>query len=399
MSRDPNQYNSSYGQLNTNTNTESTSPGNTNLPPGPSPTSPYSDRPVADMATLPPPSHLQPQDLYRPHSAYTMYSPHGQSFPPSQQPGTNPSQQAPTFASQPAPRQRTAIACRYCRRRKIRCHGFDSSPDGRCTNCMRFHQECIFTPVSTQGHAFVPAHTAYPHLRNTRGMPTGPDGRPFQYSSQGGPAGPPLYGAHGQPLGPVGQHEANYPPHPPAQGAYPPAPYAAQVTLPAPQATPPPPIKHYEERTLTMQDHRGKPLQRRGSSGYEYSDPMNMAPTSPASSATSYQSTAYASSSAQPYYHTASGDSRTSPTSAYLGPRSAGSPLGSSGPTVLPPLPIGLHPPQSLPSAFDPIRNPSPSTSSSRTGGLSVADMLTPTSGTRSSTDTDMLYALDHKRR
>ncbi|KAK9454563.1 hypothetical protein V1511DRAFT_488931 [Dipodascopsis uninucleata] len=46
-------------------------------------------------------------------------------------------------------RQRSAIACRYCRRRKIRCSGYESNPnDVRCTNCIKFNQQCIFTPVS-----------------------------------------------------------------------------------------------------------------------------------------------------------------------------------------------------------------------------------------------------------
>ncbi|OBT50180.1 hypothetical protein VE04_09736 [Pseudogymnoascus sp. 24MN13] len=74
--------------------------------------------------------------------------------------------------SQTAPRQRTAIACRYCRRRKIRCSGFEDNPTGKCQNCQRFQQECIFTPVSSQAQAFVPAHAAYPHMRNVMG----PDG-------------------------------------------------------------------------------------------------------------------------------------------------------------------------------------------------------------------------------
>ncbi|KAH8811390.1 hypothetical protein F5884DRAFT_854740 [Xylogone sp. PMI_703] len=99
--------------------------------------------------------------------------------------------------SQSAPRQRTAIACRYCRRRKIRCSGFDQNPEGRCSNCQRFQQECIFTPVSSQAQAFVPAHAVYPNMRN---MGVGPDGRPrpmaYQQPTQ-------LFGAHGQPLGPV----------------------------------------------------------------------------------------------------------------------------------------------------------------------------------------------------
>ncbi len=51
----------------------------------------------------------------------------------------------PIFSA--APRQRTAVACRYCRRRKIRCSGFESSADGRCVNCIRFNQQCVFTPI------------------------------------------------------------------------------------------------------------------------------------------------------------------------------------------------------------------------------------------------------------
>ncbi|POS86481.1 hypothetical protein EPUL_004068 [Erysiphe pulchra] len=102
---------------------------------------------------------------------------------------------------QSAPRQRTAIACRYCRRRKIRCSGFDQNPDGRCLNCQRFQQECIFTPVSSQAQAFVPAHAVYPSMRN---MGIGPDGRPRMLYQ-----GAPLYGAHGQPLPPPVIHQAS----------------------------------------------------------------------------------------------------------------------------------------------------------------------------------------------
>lgn len=108
--------------------------------------------------------------------------------------------------SQSAPRQRTAIACRYCRRRKIRCSGFDHNPEGRCSNCQRFQQECIFTPVSSAAQAFVPAHAVYPNMRN---MGVGPDGRPRPMG--GYPQGTQLFGAHGQPLGPL-------PPQPPSQG-------------------------------------------------------------------------------------------------------------------------------------------------------------------------------------
>lgn len=77
---------------------------------------------------------------------------------------------------------------------QIRCSGFDQSPAGRCLNCERFQQECIFTPVSSQAQAFVPAHAVYPGMRN---MGIGPDGRTRQMY----PQGTQLYGAHGQPLG------------------------------------------------------------------------------------------------------------------------------------------------------------------------------------------------------
>ncbi|CZT08130.1 hypothetical protein WAI453_002237 [Rhynchosporium graminicola] len=106
--------------------------------------------------------------------------------------------------TQSAPRQRTAIACRYCRRRKIRCSGFDQNPEGRCSNCQRFQQECIFTPVSSQAQAFVPAHAVYPGMRN---MGVGPDGRPRPMIY---PQGTQLFGAHGQPLGAIPPQPSPY---------------------------------------------------------------------------------------------------------------------------------------------------------------------------------------------
>ncbi|KAI0487398.1 hypothetical protein F4859DRAFT_464810 [Xylaria cf. heliscus] len=80
---------------------------------------------------------------------------------------------------QSAPRQRTSIACKYCRRRKIRCSGYANSPGGKCTNCIKMNQECIFQPVSsTSSTAFVPV-SALPN---------------------GVPPGVQLFGAYGQPL-------------------------------------------------------------------------------------------------------------------------------------------------------------------------------------------------------
>ncbi|SMR52121.1 unnamed protein product [Zymoseptoria tritici ST99CH_3D1] len=177
-------------------------PSQQQQPIGPPPTHPPQQGPV--MATLQP-NH---PDQYR---ALPSLPPPGQMY-------AQPYQQAPQMGyppTQPAPRQRTAIACRYCRRRKIRCSGFDQSDDGRCTNCQRFSQECVFTPVSAQTQAFVPAHTVW------RG--------------QNPPANTQLYGAYGQPL-PHGGREG-YPPQQqqpgqPGQYAPPPQGYQQQQQQP-----------------------------------------------------------------------------------------------------------------------------------------------------------------------
>ncbi|KAF2970526.1 hypothetical protein GQX73_g3077 [Xylaria multiplex] len=70
----------------------------------------------------------------------------------------------------------------------IRCSGYANSPGGKCTNCIKMNQECVFQPVSsTSSTAFVPV-SALPN---------------------GVPPGVQLFGAYGQPLaaGP-----SNYPP-------------------------------------------------------------------------------------------------------------------------------------------------------------------------------------------
>lgn len=65
-----------------------------------------------EMVTLPPPQHQQHPHpgMYPPHDMYAQYPPDPRGPPP-------PHMQ---YQAQPAPRQRTAIACRYCRRRKVR---------------------------------------------------------------------------------------------------------------------------------------------------------------------------------------------------------------------------------------------------------------------------------------
>ncbi|KAJ5889409.1 hypothetical protein N7504_010219 [Penicillium tannophilum] len=245
-----------------------------------------------------------------------------------------------------APRQRTAIACRYCRRRKIRCSGFESSSDGRCTNCVRFNQECMFTPVSSQAQAFVPAHAAYPHLRNAG---PGPRGGPMT-----------LYGAHGQPL----------PPHQQQQG---------ESTLPPPQGMYP----HYGGAPLasSMPDPR-QPGGRRGSgSEPAYPDPTNLAPVTPAGSIPGYQTSS-------PYYAPHPQDRRGSPSTYGYEARHSSSPHGSPYPPIAPPQ-SGPTPPPST-SASTP--------SGSTRAGLNVRDMLNPGDPhTRSPADSDMLNALNRR--
>ncbi|KAK4102785.1 hypothetical protein N658DRAFT_422671 [Parathielavia hyrcaniae] len=108
-----------------------------------------------------------PPDLYRYRPAQY---PYGMGPPP-----------APPLHQQSAPRQRTSIACRYCRKRKIRCSGYTHTTNGKCTNCDKLRIDCIFQPVSSNSSAaFVPVSAV-------RG---------------GVPPGTRLYGAYGQPLHP-----------------------------------------------------------------------------------------------------------------------------------------------------------------------------------------------------
>ncbi|PYH97683.1 hypothetical protein BO71DRAFT_372748 [Aspergillus ellipticus CBS 707.79] len=312
---------------------------------------PPSQYPPAPPSQYPPPSnmaamhpHMQsPQDPYRlPHPGYRAPDVYAQPPPPPQ-----------VVYQAAAPRQRTAIACRYCRRRKIRCSGFESSTDGRCSNCIRFNQECMFTPVSSQAQAFVPAHAAYPHLRNA------------QNQGRAGASGLTLYGAHGQPLPPQQQPETL----PPPQGMYQ-HPYGH---VPPPHASGP-------------QDHR--PIGRRGSgSGFEYPDPTNLAPVTPITSASGYQTHP----APMPYYPPPQHDRRPSPQSAYpYDSRHSSSPHSSPYPPMQPNQGGAMTPP------------PTSTPGGSSRGGLNVRDMLNPGDTNqdgqgRSSTDSDMLNALNRR--
>lgn len=116
---------------------------------------------------------------------------------------------------QAAPRQRTSIACKYCRKRKIRCSGYQSAPGGKCQNCSRMNQECVFQPVSaTAATAFIPV-SALSH--------------PI-------PPGTQLFGPFGEPLAPYGQ--------PPSQ---PPGQYGPPHPGQSSHGGPPPPLTPVRE--------------------------------------------------------------------------------------------------------------------------------------------------------
>ncbi|KAL9602005.1 MAG: hypothetical protein Q9219_002113 [cf. Caloplaca sp. 3 TL-2023] len=403
-------------------------PSAVNYRPPPPPSQPYpspSTPGPGDMVTLPPPQHQPPPDYYR-HPPYDMYPAHPQD------PHRGPPPPHHMYPShQPAPRQRTAIACRYCRRRKIRCSGFEASEDGRCTNCQRFQQECIFTPVSAHASAFVPAHTAYPHLRNAAPIPQRGGGRPL-YPPQGPP--PAIYGAHGQPLGmPIPGQDPNYPPPP---HGYPPManpshPYASpmydergvpqpppgkdQVSRKRPRSngSPHSPVAAPPQTSSSHPYHyeQGRPPAPSGRRGsYEYPDPTGLVPVSPASSVTSYQSAPYSQPPGQqPYYPTpAQSGRRSSPQSSSYSyeQRASGSPHGStSSASAYSYVPSGLHPPQVLPPR-DNGRTPPPKNreassgnGSGQRGKLGIHELLGPgeQSGGRTSADSSMVKALDRK--
>ncbi|KAH8780028.1 hypothetical protein F5883DRAFT_194354 [Diaporthe sp. PMI_573] len=179
------------------------------------------------------PPHPQPEPYnyggYRPPSG----PPYG-AYPPEYARGPG------GAAQQAAPRQRTSIACRYCRKRKIRCSGYSQTPDGKCTNCRKTGNECIFQPVSSSSTtAFVPV-SAVPG---------------------GVPPGTPLFGAFGQPLpqggGQPGQHGGA--PQPPAGGSQQPYPPSENYALPSPTGSyyPPPPEDRsgVPQRRLHEEEH------------------------------------------------------------------------------------------------------------------------------------------------
>ncbi|KAA8569443.1 hypothetical protein MFRU_004g02220 [Monilinia fructicola] len=187
----------------------------------------------------------------------------------------SPPRQTMTF-KQNAPRQRTAIACKYCRRRKIRCSGFNADGSaGRCSNCERFKQDCIFTPVSSQ-QAFVPIQAVYAaNGGNTLGPNTqlyGAHGQPLPMNSSAGGSNhmfqppqssfEPQLPPHPQPLHPQPQQlpqppQPPHPPHPPHSLNLPSmsrSPYDQNTTLPSPTGS----LDSQRHKRPTDEQHYGR---------------------------------------------------------------------------------------------------------------------------------------------
>ncbi|KAL9625630.1 MAG: hypothetical protein Q9160_000343 [Pyrenula sp. 1 TL-2023] len=340
------------------------SPGPGFAPPGAYPVSGSDEDPSQTSNYAYPPPHdphapLQPQhpDPYRLPPPPAMHQHHYY--------GPDPYRQAPPAQPQTAPRQRTAIACKYCRKRKAQ--------------------------------TFVPAHVAYPHM-NTNGQPPG---------SGAANAPPQLYGAHGQPLPPdyVQQDPRK------SQG------YAGYQ----PQGYPQTPGGQVDDRHggpnrhLELSDQRQHASDRRESGpgstgGYDYGDPTNLAPVSPAGSAP-YQGQAppqggfYPSAPVSGPYPPRRGSPQSSVYSSEP-PRTSNSPHGSASSAS------GV-PPANYHRNNGPLRSdgrtPPPGQTQSGPGsagrsGMSVRDMLGGPPGhdsgiLRPQTDNDMVNALNRGSR
>lgn len=263
---------------------------------------------------------------------------------------------------------------------------------------MRFNQDCIFTPVSAQTQAFVPAHTVW------RGV-----GQP-----------PPMYGAFGQPLPPASHAEAYA--QPPRQQQYLPSPTGAPGPYQAHSAGPQPGTPYDEGRgdplggrkrpfpephtptlpppnpgTVSQLPHRS------AGSDYTYPDPTSLtSAASPASSAASYPSAAPPPPVSQPYY-ASQPPRRASPQSAYTydASRTSSSPH-TQAPTTPGPSPYYAAPPQAngtlqpLPPRSD-GRTPPPASSAPSRPGMRIGDLVSDNGNGRSSTDSDMLNMLNRR--
>lgn len=282
---------------------------------------------------------------------------------------------------------------------QIRCSGFEATDDGRCSNCMRFNQDCIFTPVSAQTQAFVPAHTVW------RGV--------------GAP--PPLYGAYGQPLPPANPGNAYA--QPPHQQQYLPSAAAATGPYQAHSAYSPQPGAPYPEGSRDAHSRKrpsSEPQppalpppnpalssQLPGKSAapeYAFAESPLTSAVSPAPAPSPAYPPAAPASTSQPYYG-AQPPRRASPHSPY----SYGSSGTSSSPnTQATPSTPGAPPyfgaPQPNGAALQPIpprsdgrTPPPPASQTSSRPGMRINDLVTDNGHGRSTTDADMLNMLNRR--
>jgi len=223
-----------------------------------------------------------------------------------------------------------------------------------------------------------------------------------------------LYGAHGQPLGPLPARDpqANfgpppgYPPHPYQNGAAPPPQngtaydYRGQATAPhqeesvsgkkraPPDDDPPNENAHASQSPHPNSRPRLHDSRSNGAgNGYDYPDPQNIAPTSPATSTMSYQSHPPAG------YYGSNNNANSQAQPRNVSPQSSHS---YDSPRPLPQRTDGRTPPPAQP-------NSAGSGSVSARSGMSVREMLGqpgpkgPGSEPRDKNDNEMLSKLDGK--
>jgi hypothetical protein len=259
---------------------------------------------------------------------------------------------------------------------------------------MRFNQDCIFTPVSAQTQAFVPAHTVW------RGV-----GQP-----------PPMYGAYGQPLPPASHGDA-YGQPPRQQPQYLPSPTAGPYPVHSDYGPPGAPQDesgreqlngrkrpHGEPHTPTLPPptpgasashapHRGM------GPDYAYPEPPSLTPGPPTAAPPAPYSSGPPPAS-QPYY-TAQPPRQGSPQGAYrYEPSRTSSSPHSQAPTTPGAAPGSYYAaPLAPPSiARSDGRTPPPVTTQAGTRpSMRINDLVTDNGAGRSSTDSSMLNMLNRR--
>ncbi len=276
--------------------------------------------------------------------------------------------------------------------------------------------------MSSQAQAFVPAHTAYPHLRNA--ALSGRGGRPAYAQNA-----PVMYGAHGQPLSAIpGQAAYVAAPPPPGEAgaaehmgaAYPPQPLP--LAVPHSAATGPGrggvPGRRSSSTDRQFLDASGGSPSSSSTASYAAPPPPYAHPPPPLVPGSAAAAPSSATSSSSAYY----ADPGRTPPQSYGFERSSSSPRDSSAvapgsypfPPLHPPLAMPMHAPGGSggdgtpppPHSAHPPPPPPRQGPEDRRAGMSIQNMLdqAPAQGPagpggRSATDYEMLDALMPRRR